>query len=604
MERLSQKYSVGQYQLTTLLDWIETKKIAVPEIQRPFVWKSTKVRDFLDSLYQGYPVGYIIVWKNPDVYVKDSSSSSNKEILIDGQQRVIALNAALLGNKVINKDYERVNIRIAFNPIEEKFEVSNPAIQKDKSWIPNIAPLMCRKIHIFDFVEKYIATNPGTNRNKISDVIQRLINVTGRQIGVIDLDAELDIETVTEIFIRINSKGMVLSQADFAMSKIASNEEYGGNTLRKAIDYFCHLAVAPEFYNHIEEHDPDFAKSEYFKKMSWLRNENDDLYDPSYNDFLRVAFMSQFSRGKISDLVGLLSGRNFKTKSYENKIKKSSFAQLRTGVLNFINKNNFKKFLMIIESAGFISNSLITSQNALNFAHALYLKLHSEKKYPHANIQNFIRRWFVLSLLTSRYSGSSETIFDTDLKRIHENGLDVYLAQTEKTELPDSFWNAGLIENLTSSNSNNPAFKVFIASQVKKNSRGFLSTDITVRNMLSGLGDIHHIYPRSYLKTKFNMPKATYNQVANYVYTEQPINLAIGNTPPHTYFKELKEQCDTREPKYGGIYDLSNLRKNLAENAIPDSVLDGRKLDYKKFLASRRKLIANSIRDYYKSLCK
>src|SRR4029079_9304650 len=100
-------------------------------------------------------------------------------------------------------------------------------------------------------------------------------------------------------FIRVNSAGTTLSQADFAMSKIAANDTYGGNLLRKAIDYFCHLAVAPDFFSRIENGDPAFAASEYFPKLRWLKDVNDDLYDPSYTDMLRVAFTSQFRRGKL-----------------------------------------------------------------------------------------------------------------------------------------------------------------------------------------------------------------------------------------------------------------------------------------------------------------
>src|SRR5690606_27500581 len=112
--------------------------------------------------------------------------------------------------------------------------------------------------------------------------------LTKKQIGLIDLEPDLDIDTVTEIFIRINSEGVVLSQADFAMSKIASNENYNGQTLRKAIDYFSHLAVAPEFYQYIADHDREFSKTHFFQKMTWLKNENEDLYDPKYTDVLRV----------------------------------------------------------------------------------------------------------------------------------------------------------------------------------------------------------------------------------------------------------------------------------------------------------------------------
>ncbi|MCS6939920.1 MAG: hypothetical protein RMJ55_13380 [Roseiflexaceae bacterium] len=115
---------------------------------------------------------------------------------------------------------------------------------------------------------------------------------------MIELNDDLDIETVTEIFIRVNSAGVELSQADFAMSKIAVNEKYGGNLLRKAIDYFCHASVAPEFLSQIERKDKEFAQSEFLPRMRWLKDTNDNLYDPTYTDMLRVAFTSEFRRGR------------------------------------------------------------------------------------------------------------------------------------------------------------------------------------------------------------------------------------------------------------------------------------------------------------------
>lgn len=359
IQRSAQKYSVNQQPIQTLLAWVTSGEIAIPEIQRPFVWDATQVRDLLDSLYQGYPVGYIIVWKNPDVRLKDGSVSAGKKVLIDGQQRITALSAALLGQKVVNKEYKSVNIQIAFNPKDERFEVSNPAIRKDKNWIPDVAPLMSGNVSLLKLIRQYTEANPDVKEDDLETVITRLTGIAHKQIGIIELDAELDIEAVTEIFIRINREGVSLSQADFVMSKIAANENYNGNLLRKAIDYFCHLAVAPEFYQHMETNDADFAATEFFGAMRWLRNENDDLYDPSYSDLLRVAFTSTFSRGKLSDIVGLLSGRNFETRSYEEEIAEASFGSLSDGVMGFINETNFKRFLMIIKSAGFIDKSLI-----------------------------------------------------------------------------------------------------------------------------------------------------------------------------------------------------------------------------------------------------
>jgi uncharacterized protein with ParB-like and HNH nuclease domain len=136
---LTQRYSVTQLPIQSLFTSIESGDIAIPEIQRPFVWTATKVRNLLDSLFQGFPVGYLIAWRNPDVRLKDGTSSSGKRILIDGQQRVTALMSALLGREVVNKDYQQVRIRIAFHPSKRQFEVSNPAIAKDASWIADIA---------------------------------------------------------------------------------------------------------------------------------------------------------------------------------------------------------------------------------------------------------------------------------------------------------------------------------------------------------------------------------------------------------------------------------------------------------------------------------
>src|SRR3954470_22984365 len=117
-----QKYSVNQHLIETLLAWINSGEIAIPEIQRPFVWDASKVRNLLDSLLRGFPVGYLIAWRNPDVRLKDGSKSSGKRILIDGQQRVTALMAALLGQEVVTKDYNTTRIKIAFQPTTKRFE--------------------------------------------------------------------------------------------------------------------------------------------------------------------------------------------------------------------------------------------------------------------------------------------------------------------------------------------------------------------------------------------------------------------------------------------------------------------------------------------------
>ena len=594
-----QKYSVNQHQIATFLAYVKDKQIAIPEVQRPFVWSTTQVRDLMDSLYKGYPIGYVIAWQNPNVRLKDGTVSAGKKILIDGQQRITALTAAILGEYVINKEYDRVRIKIAFNPASEEFEVQNPAITKDVTWIPDISEAM-NSGSIIQVVKKYLDLNPSVDPDKIERNISNLLSINNKQIGIIDLSHDLDIDTVTEIFIRINSKGTVLSQADFAMSKIASNENFEGPTLRKAIDYFCHLSVAPHFFEHIRDNDKEFGKTDFFNAMRWLKDEKDDLYDPDYTDMLRVSFTSEFQRGKMSDLVSLLSGRNFETREFEEEIAAKTFERLKSSVLRFMKEDHFKKFVMIIKSAGFISPDLIRSQNALNFAYILYLKLRGDGM-TQSMIERMVSRWFVFSVLTRRYSGSAESTIDYDIRQIENKSFVDYLEHVEKSELSDSFWEFGLPGRLDTSVTSSPVFHVFLASLVKGQEKGFLSRDITVADIILYKGDVHHIFPKGYLKSN-NKSKSEYNQIANYVMMQQEINIAIGSKSPEVYFKEIKEQCNGGKMKYGGILTNEELIQNMIAHCIPESIFEMNVHSYDGFLEERRKLMSLKIKEYYNRL--
>jgi len=599
-----QQYNVNQYLVNNILSAIQLNEIAIPEIQRPFVWNSIKVRDLMDSLYKGYPIGYIIGWKNPDIRLKDGSISQGKKILIDGQQRITALRAAMLGQKIIDKDYKEKRITISFNPLEEKFETLTPAIKKDSHWIPDISDILKESSNHFKIIDEYCQKNEDVAREVIQERFSKLLEIKNKQIGFIELEASLDIETVTEIFIRINSKGVVLSQADFAMSKIASydDESHFGVNLRKCIDYFCHLALEPHFYKHISENDTEFANSDYLSKIAWLKDENDDLYDPSYGDVLRVSFTKEFERGRMDELVGLLSGRNFETKTFESEIMDESFQRLKAGVIDFVNETKFKRFVMIIKSAGFVSNSLIKSQNAINFAYILYLKL-KDIELADSMIETYVQKWFVMSILTGRYSGSPESTIDADIKNIVKHGIEKYLSQIEEAELSSAFWSAGLVQKLSSSSINNPILGVFFAAQVKEGDKGFLSRDITVQNLIIHRGDIHHIFPKEYLKKKFKS-RNEYNQTANYVYSQSEINIKIGKKSPQEYFQEALAQCDSGEIKYSGITSKEALQENLKQHAIPNDATNMTLDDYEEFLEKRKVLMAKKIEKYYQSFGK
>jgi hypothetical protein len=594
------RYSVTPHPIETLLTWVKSGEIAIPEIQRPFVWDATKVRNLLDSLYRGYPVGYLITWRNPTVKLKDGTLSAGKRILIDGQQRITALMAALLGRKVITKDYDTVRIRIAFHPQEERFEVSNPAIAKDPAWLEDVAELFSPSASVFQIVTDYCQRNAGTSQDAVFATLERLRKIIHNHVGVIELADDLDIETVTEIFIRVNSAGVELSQADFAMSKIAVNEKYGGNLLRKAIDYFCHLAVAPEFASKIEKGDPDFARSEYWPAMRWLKDVNDDLYDPTYTDMLRVAFTFEFGRGKLQDLVALLSGRNFETRQYEESIAEESFAKLKSGILAFMNKTHFDRLTMILRSAGFVTSDLITSRNAVNFAYIVYLRGRREGLAAD-DIERLVRRWYAMSILTSRYIGSPETAFDLDNRQLEAQGLRSYADAVIATELPDSFWTGMLPQLMETSSAQSPYFIAYLAAQARLGDKGFLSKDITVRDLLLNRGDKHHIFPRRYLQQQ-GLSRGQYNQIANFVMAQSEINIAIGDKSPEIYFKEIVEQVNGGPKRYGGITDPELLQQNFEENCLPESLLNGQVPNYETFLAERRRLMALRIKRWFEVL--
>lgn len=334
--------------------------------------------------------------------------------------------------------------------------------------------------------------------------------------------------------------------------------------------------------------------------MEWLRHESEDLYVPSYTNMLRVTFTTEFKRGRMGDLVALLSGRNFETRSFEEAIAETSFSKLKDGIMHYMNETNFKRFIMILRSAGFVTASMIRSQNTLNFAYILYLTLRKQN-IDAQKIETLVRRWFVMSILTARYTGSPETAFDVDIRNIHEHGTDQYLERIELADLSDAFWKVGLPQNLDKSVASSPYFNVFLASQVKTNDKGFLSSDILVRDLLEGQSNIHHIFPLKYLQSH-GLKRGSYNQIANYVVMQSEINIAIGAKEPAVYFSEVIEQCQNGTPRFGGISDHTQLQENLDSHCIPQGIETKTVESYDEFLKERRNLISAKIRDYYKSL--
>lgn len=595
------KFSLNQTPISTILAWVESGAIAIPEIQRPFVWMSWQVRDLMDSLYQGYPVGYIITWQNPDVKLKDGSTSQGKRILIDGQQRITALRAAISGLDVIDKKYKKKRIAISFNPLTEEFRTRTVSTIRGKEWISDIAEVMVNGYDTLTFVEEYAEKNPSLTRQEVNTRLNRLIQIKNKQIGEIQLSPSLDINIVNEIFVRINASGVNLSNADFAMSKIAVYENEPGDEmgmkLRKFIDYFAHLSVAPEQFDIIKENDTEFAKTDYFTKISWLKNEIDDLYDPSYNDIIRVVGLTQFARGKLGDIVALLSGRNFETRQDEKEIADESFRKLEKGLYQFTNENKFKHFVQnILRGSGYDEPSMLIARNAVNYAYAMYLRLFDIGE-NHAEANSLVRRLLAISLLTGRHSGSFETKFEQDIKRIQNPGdLAKFVTTLEKQELSDIFWDSTLVDELDKPTINNPFWHMFVAAQNKLLKQGFLSKNNIARDLATD--DVHHIFPKNYL-VKHGYDKTKYNRIANFVHLRNDINISVGDLSPRDYLSDI---LSNKNDHHSDITGEDELKSNFSDNAIPILLMKAVAVDYEEFLKQRQRLMAKMLKEYYRSL--
>lgn len=554
----------------------------------------------------GYPTGYLIISQSPDMKLKDGSQSAGKKIMIDGQQRVTALMTSIVGMEVIGGDFKQRRIKISFNPQatgedEEIFKVQDNAILKDKKWIADIAEIFKPDFDQWGFVNEYCKINPGINGSQMNKVLMRLLDIKNRQIGVISLDKDLNIDEVTEIFIRINSQGAKLNQADFAMSKIAANTEYEGNALRKAIDYFSHLAVEPDWYSDMAK-DAAFMKSKYAEKLKWLRDDRESIFDPDYNDILRIAFMYKFGRAKLKDLVSLLGGRDFETREYKEVIAEESFKKLSDGVVDFMNQYTFSNFILGIKAAGFVSSKLINSQMTLDFAYTLYLFLNSDTTIDKTQIKHYVAKWFVMATLTSRYIGSPESQMDFDIKRIREKGFLSFFHEVEEANLSETFWNVRLVQSLETPVANSPFFNVFLAAQIYFGDNALFSNGTKVGYLITLMGDVHHIFPKQYLRKSGYNDKRQYNQIANFTYLDTQVNKAISNDAPCVYFKNAVDACRTGVSLYGNITDVDILYKNMEDNCIPAEIVSMDYTNYDNFLISRRRMMARKIRLYYEHL--
>lgn len=591
-------YKITQYSVSSILGYVENSQIAIPEIQRPFVWKGEEVRALIDSLYEGYPIGYLIVWQNSQVRVRNFGKGGTKKILIDGQQRVTALMAALLGKEVLDEQYQSHRIRIAFNPLagkgEERFAVCDTKHEEDSRWIPDISIFFRRDFSFRQFEKEYKEANPDEDFTLLEESVDTLKEIVKHQVGVIELSFLLDIDVVSEIFIRINLQGKPLNQEDFVMSKISVNEQYGGDYIRNCIDYFCHLLREPSFYQVLQQNETEFFNSEYGKALTWCQNEEQSLYIPSYADVLKVVLISYFGKTRIGDLVHLLSGRDgekkiFSKKEISKKVSEEAFEKLGAGVKAFVCEENFQGFQKALKKAGYSCSRLLYSQSVLNYCYAMYLLMYRQG-IGEKERESLLSKWITMAMITGHYQSGGESTVQKDYANTQEEGFASYLAQIEELKLTDEFYNNILSEKFTSTTARTAPFLAYVATQCARGVHSLYS-DVTIEELYKNKTESYQILPKAYLAKCGYKTREIYGQVANLTYISKETKDIIRKKSPVDYKEDLEKAIG-----------IEKIRTSLKENGLAETIFTANETDVIQILDDRRRQMALEIRDFYKTL--
>ena len=573
------------YELNNLVSDVDSGIISLPDLQRPFVWKDTQIRDLIDSLYKGLPTGLIILWKIGDGEggfkpIGFNKSTTPNRLVIDGQQRLTSLYAVFTGKPVLDTKYKERNPKIAFNPITDELEVLNKGIQGDPEWINNVTEILNGSL--FSFVKEYInslrESKPDLefDEDEIEQRIEAIKNIKHYPFSVLELSSDLNPEEVSEIFVRINSKGKILNQSDFILTLMSVYWDEG----RKALEEFskeCKL--------------PNPSKNSPFNTIKAT---------PDLDHLLRPTIAYSFLRGRLKYAYLILKGRNLENKTTTKEERDKNFNIFKQSQELVLNLKNWHDYCNLIESIGFINyDELISSKFGFYATYGLFLIGKYKFNIDYKNLNRVIGKWFVFSQLTQRYSFSPESSYEQDLVRFRKENVDFLqtLENIMDSELTNDYWNITLPERLISS-VNNYAGKVYTVSKIY-NKDNILFSKAILKDHLSPLTkstkksvDVHHIFPKNYLKKMGVNDKKDFNQQANYIYIEYADNIKISDKAPSEYWPMMVDTLNEHEKE--------DLMENYTERFdLPHEFWN---MDYFDFLNERRTLMAKSIRNYFEKL--
>ena len=573
------------YILKKLVEDISMGEIGLPDIQRPFVWSMTKVRDLFDSMYRGFPIGYLLFWENGSSDTHRTIGAGPKQkvarlLIVDGQQRLTSLYAVMKAVPVITKNFKSQRIKIAFHPLSEKFEVSNAAIEKDAEWIPDISILWQpdTKPHAFKktFLEKLGKRRPLTVEEEdiIHERIDRLIKLEEYPLTALEISSSVDEDKVSEIFVRINSKGEALNQANFILTLMSVFWDEG----RKELEEFCRRSKAPS---------PGGSPSPF---THYLR--------PTPEQLLRVSVALGFRRARLEHVYSLLRGKDLETRQFSDEQRVKQFALLQEAQAYTLDLQNWHEFFKVLKRAGYPSDQLISSQMAVLYTYALWLIGKRDFKVDLYSLREVMARWFFMATLTGRYTGSPETRFEQDMALLRgANRADDFvriLDEQISAVLTKDYWEVTLPNELETAAARNTAQFAYYAALCLLEARVLYSKmkvsellDPTTKAKKTAL-ERHHLFPRKYLQRIGVREKRLINQVANYALVEWSDNIKISDRAPRDYVPELEERFASDELQQ--MYDWHGLPSNWYE------------LDYKDFLKERRRRIALIIKSGFERL--
>lgn len=590
---MAQVFKTTDYTIGKLIEDIEIGEVALPDIQRPFVWskpsKIKKIRDLFDSIYKGYPIGYLLFWENSsrrdykNIGFGEKKRSTPGYFIIDGQQRLTALFAVMKNQEIMTPDYIRKKIKIAFKPIDGTFKVGDAATDRDPEFVPNISSLWLDD-GAYAIINRFIDSLKNKREvskeeeKTIADNLQTLININKYPITTVDISADLEEETVSDIFVRINSAGVSLTQADFILTLLSVYWEDG----RKKIEQFC--------LESREMPENDVAYSPF-----------NHLIKPDPGDMLRILIGLSFKRARMKDVYSIIRGRNPDTGEFSEELRNKQFEILKSNMPITLDNTNWQSFLKILIGSGYKDVDLISSKNAVLYSYILYLIGKINFEINNFELQKIIGRWFVMTSITGRYSSSPESAFEKDLNKIKELGSDSFVEGLEKMindNLTNDFWETTLVSQMETSSARSPEANAFYAALNKLGSPVLFSQKL--------VGDLydpslklkkkrlekHHIFPKNYLIKKYgfdsNKDKAKINQIANLTFLEFEDNIEISDANPNEYFNMVKKRFNEIE-----------IKEMLNQHAIPENFYQ---LEYDEFLQKRRQLMAGVIRKAFNKI--